>query len=117
LQVGEERADVLRGGDQLEPPRLRFQCLERFENVALPLRAEPAQGADAPIEGGAMQLLEGIDAELLVQQRYPLQAEPGDPEEHGQGFGDLRVQFLEEGGTAGRSEFGDLAGEVGADAG
>ena len=64
-----------------------------------------------------MQLLEGIDTELLVQERYPLRAEPGDPEEHGQGFGDLRVQLLEEGRTAGRGDFGDLAGEVGADAG
>jgi hypothetical protein len=68
--------------------------LERHEDVLLGLLAEARYVLQAPVFGGAVEIVERLDTERLVQLACALRPEPGNASDLDQARGDPLLQLL-----------------------
>jgi hypothetical protein len=86
------------------------------QDAFLQNRSEPAHRRKTPVPRGLLELGEGLQAQLLVEQPRPLRPHALDPHHLDESLRDLPRELVEQRKTAGPNDLGDLAGEVLADA-
>ena len=96
---------------QQHPPVAVLQARDALEDQLLRPFGEPSQGADPMGLGGRLEIVDGLDAELLVDQPDGLGPEAGQPQHLQQARRELREQLVAVLRAPGRRELGDLVGD------
>jgi hypothetical protein len=116
-QICDQRGGRLVGIRQQVTSRETLALFERLEDQRLLLGAHAAERANAAVERGTLQVIQGADVELTVQGRHrlwPDTLQMQQVEDRGRELGD---QLPVERGIAGVRDLVDARGEIFADAG
>src|SRR5687768_3279660 len=87
-------------------------CFNRLEDVEFGLFAEARQDANAAIACSAVELLDSLNIQIVIEMPDPLGAKAGDFQKLGNGGGKLRVQPIQQAAMIGGDDFLYLGGKV-----
>ncbi len=106
IDVGDEAAGFLGAA-----------ALDRLGNLVLQLGAEAGDACEAILGDGTLQIVDVLDAELVVQRAHAFGAEAGDAHDAAHAGVDLLLDGFQLGSLAVLHQCGDGSREIGADAG
>ena len=111
LECGDQAVDQLRRPMDEEPLRSALHCRDPVEDQLFCFGRQALQAAQGASLGRQPEILERLDAELLVDLANRLRTEPRDLEHLDEGRRDLRPELVVETHRASRDELRDLVAD------